>query len=426
MVMAAEAAVRWDDPTAGRYEALIRIANSIRACKTPEDLFRVLTHELSQVVPFDAIAQFDESSNKIRWHLGSVCRALKHSPEEINHGETLAEFVYREQIPVVLGSLDGEMRFPKSVAILREACLQSVCALPLTTAHRRLGSLVIASVKRDAYSPDEVRFCALVVDQVALAMDDAISFQESARAQERLQLLLDLTNRVVSNLNMKDVLREVCAEIRRAMHCDGAGVALPCPRDGKLRVYALDFPNAPGEIEEGFEPPANDAPLARAFRDGEAVILSREEIEALSIRTGMNSVVDVPMRGRDGIVGVLALGTRTEGVFGPGDLPFLTQIGRQVAIAIENARTFGEVTELKNKLAQENLYLEDEIRSELKFEEIVGRSGFHRADLWRNRFRQGIDRARGPQSQRAQGECVRQTQLRRHPYWPARKRAFRS
>ena len=93
------------------------------------------------------------------------------------------------------------------------------------------------------------------------------------------------------------------------------------------------------------------------------------------------------------------------------DLAFLGQIARQVAIAIENARAFGEVSELKNKLALEKLYLEDEIRSELKFEEIVGksealrrvlqRSGdggayrFHGADLWRNRDRQRTDRARG-------------------------------
>ena len=91
---------------------------------------------------------------------------------------------------------------------MRQAGLQSVCAFPLTTAHRRLGSLVIASVHRDAYSQEEVRFCSLVADQIALAMDDAFNFHASQRAQERLELLLDLTNRVVSNLNLRDVLRE--------------------------------------------------------------------------------------------------------------------------------------------------------------------------------------------------------------------------
>jgi formate hydrogenlyase transcriptional activator len=283
--------------------------------------------------------------------------------------------VYREQRPVVLGTLDGETRFPKSMTILRDACLQSVCALPLTTAHRRLGSLVIASIERNAYSPEEVRFCRLVADQIALAMDDAISFEESRRARERLQLLLDLTNRVVSNLDLRQVLREVCAEIRRALHCDGAGVALPCREDGRLRVYAMDFPGAPSEIEEGMEPAAGSyEPLARTFRDAEVVLLTREEIENSPIRTGMRSAAHVPMVGRNGVAGVLSLGTRNDSAFGPEDIPFLAQVGRQVAIAIENARAYQEVSDQKEKLAQENLYLEDEIRSELKFEEIVGRS----------------------------------------------------
>ena len=105
---------------------------------------------------------------------------------------------------------------------------------------------MIASVRRDAYSPEEVRFCALVANQIALAMDDAINFQASQRAQERLELLLDLTNRVVSNLNLRDVLREISANIRRVMQCDGVGIDLPSPEDKKLRLYALDFPGQSG------------------------------------------------------------------------------------------------------------------------------------------------------------------------------------
>ena len=52
----------------------------------------------------------------------------------------------------------------------------------------------------------------------------------------------------------------------------------------------------------------------------------------------------------------------------------MTQIANHVAIAIENALTYGEIKDLKNKLSREKLYLEDEIRSEQGFEEIIGRS----------------------------------------------------
>jgi len=186
----------------------------------------------------------------------------------------------------------------------------------------------------------------------------------------------------VSNLNLRDVLREVSANIRRVMHCEGVGIALPTPEDKKLRIYALDFPdnafpNKPGVIQEGFEPPADEkASVLRVFESGDPVILSKEEIEREPVASalGIQSSAHVPLMGRASIVGVLSLGSWRENAFSQDDLVFLGQIGRQVAIAVENAWAFGEVSDLRNKLTQEKLYLEGEIRTELKFEEIVGKS----------------------------------------------------
>jgi formate hydrogenlyase transcriptional activator len=89
----------------------------------------------------------------------------------------------------------------------------------LRTAHSRFGSLVFATQIANAYSPEEVRFLSFVAGQIALAMDHALNFQ-------RLNLLLDLTNRVVSKLDLRELLREVSASIRHVMHCDCVGVAL--------------------------------------------------------------------------------------------------------------------------------------------------------------------------------------------------------
>ena len=358
---------------AAQYEALIRISNSIRSRKEPQELFQILVEELRNVVPFDAIAQFDESSNKVHWHLGPTCKKVEPCPGEDETGETLPRLVYRTQKAVVFGNLEGE---PFAYARkMRASGLRSICAFPLTTAHRRLGSLILGSTLPDAYSPDEVRFCSLVVDQIALATDDAINFKASQKAQERLQLLLDLTNRVVSNLNLREVLREISAEVRRVMHCDGVGIDLPSPEDGQLRIYALDFGGFPSPIEEGYEPAAEEkAPALRAFQTGEPVVQSEEDLAGFAREMGIRSVAHVPMAGHGGMVGVLSLGTRHSAGFTEDDFSFLRQVAHQVAIAIENARTFGEVSDQKNKLALEKLYLEDELRSELKFEEIVGRS----------------------------------------------------
>src|SRR5579872_6986674 len=105
--MLAALAAETDYSTAVRYEALIRISNSIRAGKESRELFEILAHELGKVLPFDAIAQFDETSNKIHWRMGPTCPKHKDAPLEFNREETLAGYVYREQRPVVLGSLEG-------------------------------------------------------------------------------------------------------------------------------------------------------------------------------------------------------------------------------------------------------------------------------------------------------------------------------
>ncbi len=296
---------------------------------------------------------------------------------EIDTRETIAAWVYEHQESVVLGTLDYETRFPASVGIMRDAGLHSICAFPLTTAHRRLGSLVIASVRRNAYTSDEVRFCNLVAGQIALAMDDAINFRASQQAQERLELLLDLTNRVVSNLGLRDLLREISANIRRVMQCDGVGIDLPSPDNGKLRLYALDFPGGGNLIQEGLEPEAGEHDSSvKVFETGETIVVPREELDAspLTAQLGVRSLVHLPMTGRSKVVGVLSVGSFKDDAFPDSDLTFLAQIARQVAIAIENALAFGEVSDLRDKLAQEKLYLEDEIRTELKFEEIVGKS----------------------------------------------------
>ena len=235
----------------------------------------------------------------------------------------------------------------------------------------------MASRYRNAYLEDEVRFLSLVAGHIALAMDDTINFRASQRAQERLELLLDLTNRVVSNLNLRELLREISASIRRVMQCEGVGVALPDPENGRLRIYALDFPNNDGHIREGFEPPAEEeSTAAKVFRSGEPLILSASELarDPVAAKEGAKSVCHLPLISRSRVLGLSALGSVRENAFSQDDVAFLSQVASQVAIAVENALAYRQIAELKDQLAQEKLYLEDEIRSELNFEEIVGKS----------------------------------------------------
>jgi formate hydrogenlyase transcriptional activator len=270
-----------------------------------------------------------------------------------------------------------ETRFRTTIEALNKLGLRSLCALPLSTAHRQLGSLVFASQIADAYSPEEVRFLSLVAGQIALAMDDALNFHDSQQAQERLKLLLDLTNCVVSKLDLRELLREISASIRRVMQCDGVGVTLSDPETGELRVYAFDHPDGKGIVHEGDIISAETSEtLVKAFRTGQPVcvgeVASRED--PLASAEGLKSLYHLPLISRERVLGVLGLGSSGENAFAERDTAFLAQVANQIALAVENALAYGEIADLKDKLAQEVVYLQDEIRTELKFEEIVGNS----------------------------------------------------
>lgn len=375
--MSSSPAIELSNDLGARYESLIRLSDAIRSHRDQKELFDLLANELHRVVQFDALAQYDEAANKVNWE---VCRPCDNpKPETLANlakAETVAWWVHRHQQPLVIPFFERETRFPPTIDRLSRMGFQSLCALPLSTTHRRLGSLVLASRVPDAYSNDEVRFLSLVASQIALAMDDALNFSESQRTEERLRLLLDLTNRVVANLNLRDLLREISASIRRVMHCDGVGVTLPDPETGELRLYVLDFPTSKGFVREGMATDKLAISIGKVFRTGQPVNLTREEIvaEEKIASEGANSLCRLPLIGRERVLGVLSLGAVRENAFTEQDVAFMGQVAKQIAIAVENAIAFGEIADLKDKLAQEKVYLEDEIRSELNFEEIVGTS----------------------------------------------------
>src|SRR5258707_1212741 len=82
----------------------------------------------------------------------------------------------------------------------------------------------------------------------------------------------------------------------------------------------------------------------------------------------------VPLVRRNRVLGLLGLGRREENSFSQADMGFLAQVASQLAIAVENALEYGQITEAKERLAEQKLYLEDEIRIEQNFEEIIGNS----------------------------------------------------
>ncbi len=375
-----------------RFESLVRISQAIGVHRDPEELFDALAEELHRVVPFNyiCISVQDQRHNTLRDRfIDMENRRLVPVEARLTDDQRIMSWVYEHQQPVVTSTDEIEPRFTRTRESLKRLDVRSICSLPLTTAHQKLGVITFGSKRLDAYSPEEVRFLSLVADQVALAFDDALNLVALQKASEdlqskndRLQLLLDVTNQVVSNLELRDLLRAISQDIRRVMQCDYAGLSLPdAENKQQLRLYALDFPESKGFLQEELVYSIEGSPSGTAFRTMKPLTLQSpfaawldSPIAQIAVREGLKSVCCLPLISRNRTIGVLVLGRFRDDAFSQADISFLSQVANQISLAVENALAYREIRELKEQLSKEKLYLEDEIRTEMNFSQIIGSS----------------------------------------------------
>src|SRR6201984_1442542 len=211
--------------------------------------------------------------------------------------------------------------------------------------------------------------------------DAIISISEELRRQkDRLQLLLNLANKITSSLDLREVLRAIAGNIREVIQADLVTVSLPDAASGKIRVFAMDFPHGKGVIKEDLLV-APSAAAKKAMDTLKSVVLDSQDYDncvsgatEIAAAEGLKTKCIIPLVNRDRVLGILCPCRTTETPFVPEDVDFLSRASGQIAIAIENALAYHEISDLKDKLAQEKLYLEEEIRSDSGFERIIGKS----------------------------------------------------
>jgi formate hydrogenlyase transcriptional activator len=385
MLMVTAAASIFPRVEEDRYLALLRAANAIATCSDCSSASDMLIKQLREVTPFDCLhlVAFDKAKNAPAWSLLEANGERIHSPSEdtLPLEDSPIQWVHESGQPLVTIDWSRETRFQRYGLFLARLGIVSTCMLPLIRGPRRLGVLSLGRFYPNAYDEEEIRFLGLVADQIGLALDAAVNFYVSQQVQDQLKLILDLTNQVVSNLEFHDLLRAASASVRRVMHCDAAAVMLADTESTHLRVHALDYPESRGIFTEGSLVPIAGTVPGNSFKTGKPIVVNRldpaevpPEMYNKATAEGLNSFCDVPLISKNRPLGVLAVARREENAFDNGEVAFLTQVANQVAIAVENALAYREIADLKDRLAQEKLYLEDEIRGEMDFEGIVGQS----------------------------------------------------
>jgi formate hydrogenlyase transcriptional activator len=190
---------------------------------------------------------------------------------------------------------------------------------------------------------------------------------------DRLQVILDINNNIASNLDLYVLLRSVSGVVRKALRCDAVSVLIA--EGDYLRAYSLDFPGAVGALHEGLLIPIEGSMPGDVFTTGKAALHNISGQLPMEVTERLKFGCACPLFGRTRTLGVLGAARVEDEPFTEQDEELLVQISKQVAIALDNSLAYEEIKQLKEQLAREKVYLEDEIRTEMQFHDIIGNSG---------------------------------------------------
>jgi formate hydrogenlyase transcriptional activator len=290
---------------------------------------------------------------------------------------------------MVFDRLDEPDEYADVIAALRGMGQRSACLLPLATALGPVGLIAFASSREGTYRHCDTSFLRHIGALVAMAIDNDRHQQEAVARERQLQAehdhwrtLLEVTNAVVTQRDVATLRAAIAPNVRRIVAHDHTNLFL-VDEDHQLGPFVLDPTALPwpeglaAEIHLDTEPyrswltPLNhpvDVDVTRADSTG------WEALHAHIVRSGVQQICNAPLVTPHRVIGILSLGRLTPTPFTSDELDRVAQVAAQIALALENALAFSEIASLKDRLAHENIYLEEEIRGVQHFGEIVGES----------------------------------------------------
>jgi formate hydrogenlyase transcriptional activator len=295
--------------------------------------------------------------------------------------------VLEEQKPVFLPDVSQEMlKHPELAPFASESVGRSTYVFPVSTSQQRYGILAVTKERGQEFAPEDVELLRSLASHVAVALECALARDNAelyqrqvVKERDRLRLLLEINNHIVSKLDINELFRSASASIRTYFRNDFTGFWLIDKQSNQLECVVLDFPSGKGSLTAVSKSELSDTDHEK-LRAHAPELLSIEEIERLPARIvekvkaeSITSMAIAPMVIAGGPLGVITMGSRRPNNFGQEDLDLLSQISTQIALAVDNAIAHGRVTEARDRLEEERLYLESEIRSEYNFEDIVGK-----------------------------------------------------
>jgi formate hydrogenlyase transcriptional activator len=385
----ARAKPRYQDLDLPRLARLLDAASALSPCRDLPSLGAALFKVLREDLPADRIALWaetgEEGGEPIQW-------AALLAPDGL--------LVPDQPLP----SLAASTRSLQDDSWSLEDCLAKGCAspvaaelqrefpalvlLPLRTPERLVGGLCLGNRRPGAFREAGRTHLAFVARMVTAHVVQILRLRELDRLNLRLtqerdqsRVLLEINNELVEHRDPRELFQAISATLRRHFRYDGMGLVLVEEESRQARLHYLDFPASRGLMQENQYFTVADGPSNRAMALRRPLAFTRTDLAGLPAPItqvllegeGLNSLCVLPLTSRRRVMGTLNFLSRQEGAFGQDTLALLTRVAAQVAIALDNAFAYQEIQNLRDRLAGEKLYLQEEMDQDYGLE-IVSRS----------------------------------------------------
>ena len=259
---------------------------------------------------------------------------------------------------------------------------QSYAGVPLINgAGNILGHLVVIDDKPRVFSEQAFSFLRIFATRAGVELERKRAGDRLTESQERLRTLLDINNAVVTKLTREELFTTIAEVLARVINFDRLALAIHDSEADVLRIVTFAGPYRSDDYTPiGRVLDLNDSPAGRAFLNQKPVLRRDLELERQTSSEerayghGFRSLCALPLTVRGRRIGAITVGSLAKNQYAEADAEFLMEIANQIAIAVDNMKSHEETEELKARFEAEAVYLQEEIKTEHNFEEIIGQS----------------------------------------------------
>src|SRR2546425_1271662 len=376
---------RTPDLRPDQLAALLEIHRAVAGHLDRKALFTAIADVLQKVVPVSRVILLlpgtDPSTLTVYAAYGKLGLEF-YQGQAIARAGSIPGWVVEHGRPFVLDRAEHvRERFPVSYQRLQRWGMESAAVVPLLTEERCVGALSLMAEEADAWSGVPPALLGQIAASIAVAVEHCVAYEELGRLQDEQAALLEINRAVARHLHRDELFATLAECLRDLLPSDRFGIELPIDGD-KLRAHVLSTRNAksaPVQVEE--LPSAGTACRWTEETRQWLIASSREELRErfpvtfdVMKREGMQSLCAIPLLSSERCLGVLFFMAARDAAFRELRRDLLDQVGSAVAVALDHCLAYEEVRDLRDRLVRENVYLQEEIRREHPFEELVGSS----------------------------------------------------